>query len=89
MFSNFLTHALKSDSLHIQTIYQLSSSHAFTAPGFTNLYKQNFVKIYTTDDRICAEYIQDIQLGKLTFDSSDSSELCLLWLITLLDVYAS
>jgi len=37
-FSNFLTHALKSDSPHIQTIYQWSSNHAFTAPGFNNLY---------------------------------------------------
>jgi len=42
-----------------------------TGPSFNNLYKKNFIKIYTVDDHICAEYIRDIQLGGLTFDSAD------------------
>ena len=70
-FSNFLTRALKSDSPLIQTVYQWASNHTFTAPGFNNLRKKNFVKVYTVDDHICAEFIQDIQLGRLTFDSAD------------------
>ena len=37
-FSNFLIHALKSDLLLIQTIYQWSTNRTFTAPSFNNLY---------------------------------------------------
>ena len=69
-FSNFLARALKSDSPLIQTVYQWASNRTFTAPSFNNLYK-NFVKFYTVDDHICAEFIWDIQLGRLTFDSAD------------------
>jgi len=70
-FSNFLARALKSDSPLIQTVYQWASNHTFTTPGFNNLRKKNFVKVYTVDDHICAEFIWDIQLGRLTFDSAD------------------
>ena len=80
-FSNFLTCALKSDSPLIQTIYQWASNHTFTAPAFNNLYK-NLVKVYTVDDHICAEYIRDIRLGRLTFDSADIlNTSVLLWLM--------
>ena len=58
-------------NLLIQTIYQWASNHTFIAPGFNNLYKKNFVNIYTVGDHICADYIQDIQPGRLTFDSAD------------------
>ena len=71
-FSTFLSRALKSDSLLIRTIYQWSCNRAFTAPGFNSLHKHNFVKVYTCDDRICANYIRDIRLGKLLFESSDT-----------------
>jgi len=83
-FSNFLTRALKSDSPLIQTVYQWASNRTFTAPGFNNLCKKNFVKVYTVDDHICAEFIRDIQLGRLTFDSADILNTVLYSVVTVL-----
>ena len=68
-FSNFLTCALKSDCPLIQTAYQWASNCTFTAPSFNNLYKKN-LKVYTVDDHICARFIRDIRLGRLTFHSA-------------------
>ena len=71
-FSTFLSRALNSDSLLIRTIYQWPCNRAFTAPGFNSLHKHNYVKVYSCDDRICTDYIRDIRLGKLLFESSDT-----------------
>ena len=69
--SQTFARAFKSDSPLIQTVCQWASNRTFTAPGFNNLCKKNFVKVYKVDDHICAEFIWDIQLGRLTFESAD------------------
>ncbi len=57
-----------------ETDLTLASSHAYTAIGANlKLIKGDFVKVYSNNDIACAEFVRDIRLGRIMFDSIDTT----------------
>ena len=57
-----------------QICFSWASSHAYTAIGANlKLIKGDFVKVYSNDDIACAEFVRDIRLGRIMFDSIDTT----------------
>ncbi len=82
-FSTFESRGFESNSSLIRSVFSWASSHAYTAIGANlKLIKGDFVKVYSNDDIACAEFVRDIRLGRIMFDSIDTTnsilQLCLL-----------
>ena len=73
MFSSFLSRALFLDSPLCNHVFLSSSLLSFTPVGYNKFYMQNFVKSYSNDDIICANFVRDVRLGNLYFDTIDST----------------
>ena len=54
-----ITSVKKSSSAMIRDIFSESANCAYTSLGYNNLFGCNHLKIYTTDDHLCAAFIRD------------------------------
>ena len=77
-FSSFLSKAVESDSPLIKHCFLSSSSLVFTSIGFNNYNKNKYVKLYHNDDLMCADYVRDICLRNIVFQSPDITKSILL-----------
>ena len=57
----------------VRSIYKLASSQVVTATGYNLMYRTKYLKQYSEDDYFCAQYIRDIRLGHLFFDTRDTT----------------
>ena len=57
----------------VRSIYNWASSQVVTATGYNLMYRTKYLKQYSEDDYFCAQYIRDIQLGHLFFDTRDTT----------------
>ncbi len=75
IFSNFISRALASKSTLTRSVFSWASSHAFTAVGANNLIKRNFIKVYSSDDMVCADFVWDVRLGHISFNSREDTSM--------------
>ena len=57
----------------VRSVYNWASSQVFTATGYNLMYRSKYLKHLPEDDYLCAEYIRDIRLGHLFFDTRDTT----------------
>ena len=48
--------------------------HSYSFVGFNWRFYGNYVKLYNESDELCADYVRDIRLHNLTFESSETNE---------------
>ena len=65
--SRFVSRALISKSQLIASVFSWASSQAFTAVAGNNLIKWNYVKFYSDDDMVCADFVREVKLGRISF----------------------
>ena len=63
--------AIASDCGLIRHCFLSSSASVYTFTGFNSRYKYDFIKKYSNDDITCANFVRDIRLNLLSFDSVD------------------
>ena len=61
--------AIASDCGLIRHCFLSSSASVYTFTGFNSRYKCDIIKKYSNDDITCANFIRDIRLNLLSFDS--------------------
>ncbi len=71
--SRFVLRALTSKSQLITSVFSWASSQAFTAVGGNNLIKWNYVKLYSDDDKVCADFVRDVKLGRISFTTQEEN----------------
>ncbi len=40
-----------------------------------NLIKRNFIKVYSSDDMVCADFVRDVRLGRISFNSREDTSM--------------
>ncbi len=73
----FVSKSLISDSLMIRHTFSVSSRLVFTPIGynFKYMYINMFIKNYSEDDVICAEFVRDLRLNNLDVDSTTREDM--------------
>ena len=69
--SSAFSKAIASDCGLIRHCFLSSSASVYTFTGFNSRYKYDFIKKYSNDDITCANFVRDIRLNLLLFDSVD------------------
>lgn len=75
MFTKFVSKSLISDSLMIRHTFSVSSRSVFTPIGYNFKYINMFIKNYSEDDVICAEFVRDLRLNNLDVDSTTREDM--------------
>ena len=72
-FSSFLSKAISLDCPLISKCFNSTSMLVCTACGYNNFYKSKYIKHYSEDELVCADFVRDIRLGRIVFDSVDTT----------------
>ena len=70
-FNKFIYRAINSTTPLVKDIYTWAIRSMYTTPGSNRLHQQLLKKQFSDTDHCCADYIRDIRLGSLTFESKD------------------
>ncbi len=73
LFSKFISRAVNSKSPLIRSVFTWASSQAWTAVGGNLLTIGDYSKVYSSHDTTCGEYVRDIKLGRLVFNTPDET----------------
>ena len=70
MFSHFVSRAFLSVSPLIRHTFLASSKLVYAPVGYNCMYKHNYVKEYSEDDSMCADFVRDVRHNIIVFDCS-------------------